>query len=50
MALHNRWIRPALIAGVWAFVGFVLSMELYLNNRTLMGAQETINFWELAVQ
>jgi len=49
MASHNRWIRPALIAGVWAFVGFVLSLELYFNSRARLSPQETIDFWELAV-
>ena len=34
---------------MWAFVGFVLSLELYFNSRARMGAQKTIDFWELAV-
>lgn len=49
MALHNRWIRAALIAAIWAFVGFVLSLELYFNSRARLSPQETIDFWELAV-
>lgn len=49
MALHNRWIRVALVAAIWAFVGFVLSLELYFNSRARMNPQETIEFWELAV-
>ncbi len=49
MALHNRWIRAALVAGVWAFVGFVLALELYFNSRARMTGGEAIDFWELAV-
>ncbi len=35
MAMHNRWIRAALMAAGWAFLGFVLTMEYYLNTRAM---------------
>ena len=48
MALHNRWIRAAAIAGGWAFLGFVLSLELYFNSRAGM-KEGTVDFWQLAI-
>lgn len=46
--MHNRWIRAALIAGGWAFLGFVLSLELYFNSRAGMKG-EAVDFWHLAI-
>jgi len=48
MALHNRWIRTALIAAAWALVGFVLSLELYFNSRAGMEGKP-VDFWGLAI-
>ena len=31
--MKNRWLRTAAIAAGWAFLGLVLSVELYFNNR-----------------
>ena len=31
--MHNRWIRYAAVIGGWAFLGFVLAIEVYFNNR-----------------
>ena len=31
--MHNRWIRTAVVVAGWIFLGFVLSIEVYFNNR-----------------
>lgn len=31
--MHNRWIKSAAIFAGWVFLGLVLSMEVYFNNR-----------------
>ena len=31
--MQNRWIKLAVLVGGWAFLGFVLSLEVYFNNR-----------------
>src|SRR4051812_20284633 len=31
--MHNRWIRYAVVTAGWAFLGFILSIEIYFNNR-----------------
>ena len=31
--MHNRWTKFAVIVAGWAFLGFVLSLEVYFNNR-----------------
>src|SRR5947209_2068317 len=31
--MHQRWLKPLLALGGWFFLGFVLSLEVYLNNR-----------------
>ena len=32
-AMHNRWIRFAVVIAGWIFLGFVLSIEVYFNHR-----------------
>jgi signal transduction histidine kinase len=34
--MRNRWIRYAVVVAGWAFLGFVLSIEVYFNNRASM--------------
>ncbi|MSU48979.1 MAG: hypothetical protein EXS37_07825 [Opitutus sp.] len=36
VAMHNRWIKAAAFVAGWAFLGFVLTIELYFNNRAGM--------------
>lgn len=44
--MRNRWIRTTLIVSGWAFLGFVLTIEVYFNGRANgMG----VGFVELAV-
>jgi hypothetical protein len=31
--MHNRWIKSAAILAGWVFLGLVLSLEVYFNNR-----------------
>ena len=32
-SMQNRWIKTAAIVAGWIFVGTVLSLEVYFNNR-----------------
>ena len=34
--MHNRWTKFAVIVAGWLFVGLVLSLEIYFNNRASM--------------
>ncbi len=34
--MHNRWVRYAVVVGGWVLLGFVLSIEVYFNNRAGM--------------
>ena len=36
--MHNRWIKAAAVVAGWAFLGFVLSIEVYFNLRVGMRA------------
>lgn len=46
--MHNRWIRFAAVVGGWVFLGFVLSIEVYFNNRA--GPKPSgVDFIEVAV-
>lgn len=47
MAMHNRWIRAALVAGGWAFLGLVLTMEYYLNTRAMRDG--AVDFWGILI-
>ena len=31
--MQNRWIKLAVLVAGWAFLGFILSLEVYFNNR-----------------
>jgi two-component system LytT family sensor kinase len=46
--MHNRWIKIAALIAGWAFLGLVLSVELYFNNRASMKSG-TVDFMELAI-
>jgi two-component system LytT family sensor kinase len=46
--MHNRWTKPAAIVAGWAFLGFVLSIEVYFNNRAHMPAAN-VDFMEVAI-
>lgn len=47
-AMENRWIRYAALAVGWAFLGFVLSIEVYFNFRAQHGASR-VDFFEVAI-
>ena len=47
-AMENRWIKIAAVIAGWAFVGLVLSLEIYFNNRAGMDMAR-VDFWEVAV-
>jgi two-component system LytT family sensor kinase len=38
-AMHNRWIRYAVVVAGWAFLGCLLSLELYFNYRAGMSGK-----------
>jgi two-component system, LytTR family, sensor kinase len=38
-AMHNRWIRYAVVVAGWAFLGCLLSLELYFNYRAGMAGK-----------
>ncbi|MBC7365277.1 MAG: sensor histidine kinase [Undibacterium sp.] len=46
--MHNRWTKAAVIAGGWAFLGFMLSLEFYLNARAGM-KEAHVDFWYVAI-
>jgi two-component system, LytTR family, sensor kinase len=46
--MHNRWIRYAVVILGWAFLGLVLSIEVYFNNRAGMRTK-TVDFVEVAL-
>ncbi len=46
--MHNRWIRYAAVVLGWAFLGLVLSLEVYFNNRAGM-KPGTVDFVEVAL-
>lgn len=47
-AMHNRWIRYSAIIAGWAFLGLVLTLELYFNYRA-GGMTKSVDFADLAV-
>lgn len=47
-AMHNRWIRYAVVVAGWAFLGFVLSIEVYFNSRAGMPGGP-VDFIEAAI-
>jgi two-component system, LytTR family, sensor kinase len=46
--MHNRWIRYAVVVAGWVFLGFVLSIEVYFNNRAGMRMGQ-VDFFEAAI-
>lgn len=46
--MDNRWTRIAVVIAGWAFLGFVLSIEVYFNNRAAMKSG-TVDFFEVAL-
>jgi two-component system, LytTR family, sensor kinase len=46
--MQNRWIKYSLITVGWLFLGFLLSIELYFNNRAGM-KMGGVDFVELAI-
>lgn len=47
-SMHNRWIRYAVVIAGWAFLGFVLSIEVYFNYRAGM-RMGPVDFTEAAI-
>src|SRR4051812_35204087 len=46
--MNHRCLRIAVAACGWAFLGFILSLELYFNSRAASKDME-IDFWNLAI-
>ena len=46
--MHNRWTKTAIIVAGWLFVGLVLSLEIYFNNRASMKTG-SVDFVEIAI-
>ncbi|MEO5961571.1 MAG: histidine kinase, partial [Opitutaceae bacterium] len=46
--MQNRWLKYFAIVGGWLFIGFVLSIELYFNNRAGM-KMGSVDFVDLAI-
>lgn len=46
--MDNRWIRYAVVAAGWAFLGFILSVEVYFNFRAQLGASK-VDFVDAAL-
>jgi two-component system LytT family sensor kinase len=47
--MQNRWTKIALIVAGWAFLGFVLTLELYFNNRAGLKPGSEVDIIELAI-
>jgi len=47
--MQNRWIKIAIMVVGWAFLGFVLTLELYFNNRAGMNPGWTGDLVDLAI-
>ncbi len=45
--MHNRWIKFAVLLSGWAFLGLVLSLEVYFNQR--VNVREAADFLESAI-
>jgi hypothetical protein len=45
--MHNRWIRFAAVIAGWTFLGFMLAIEVYFNNRAGM-RMGSVDFVEVA--
>jgi signal transduction histidine kinase len=46
--MHNRWIKAAALVSGWLFVGLVLSLEIYFNNRASMKSS-AVDFGDIAI-
>ena len=47
--MQNRWTKIAAVVAGWAFLGFVLTLELYFNNRAGMKSGSAVDFIDLAI-
>ncbi len=47
--MQNRWTKIAAVVAGWLFLGFVLTLELYFNNRAGSGMSRQVDFIELAI-
>ena len=47
-AMENRWIRYAVVVAGWAFLGLLLSVEVYFNFRVQLGANR-VDFIDAAL-
>jgi two-component system LytT family sensor kinase len=47
--MQNRWTKIAALVAGWAFLGFVLTLELYFNNRAGMKSGSDVEFVDLAI-
>ena len=47
--MHNRWTKIAAVVAGWALLGFVLTLELYFNNRAGMRPAGQVDFFDLAI-
>lgn len=48
LVMHNPWIRYAAVVAGWAFLGFLLSVEVYFNFRVQLGA-DRVGFVDAAL-
>jgi two-component system LytT family sensor kinase len=46
--MRNRWIKPAVLVAGWGFLGLVLSLEVYFNNRVTM-PPGMVDFVDIAI-
>jgi two-component system LytT family sensor kinase len=46
--MQNRWIKYTVVVAGWFFLGFILSLEIYLNNRAA-SKSGLVDFYEIAV-
>lgn len=46
--MHNRWTKAAALVAGWLFVGLLLSLEIYFNNRASMKSS-SVDFVEVAI-
>lgn len=47
--MQNRWTKWVVVIAIWAFLGFILTLELYFNSRAGMKPGSGVDFVDLAI-
>jgi two-component system LytT family sensor kinase len=47
--MNHRWAKSAVVIAGWGFLGLLLSLEVYFNNRASMPWQKQLDFVDMAI-